>query len=71
MNNTGERNADMTLKDHKRLTREVRGSASERVTGRAAKSHQSCPTLCQSIDGSPPGSAVPGILQAGRRGAPK
>ena len=29
-----------------------------------AKSLQSCPTLCDSIDGSPPGSAVPGILQA-------
>ena len=25
---------------------------------------QSCPTLCDPIDGSPPGSAVPGILQA-------
>ena len=30
----------------------------------AAKSLQSCPTLCDHIDGSPPGSAVPGILQA-------
>ena len=30
----------------------------------AAKSHQSCPTLCDPIDGSPPGSPVPGILQA-------
>ena len=30
----------------------------------AAKSHQSCPTLCNPIDGSPPGSPVPGILQA-------
>jgi len=30
----------------------------------AAKSLQSCPTLCNPIDGSPPGSAVPGILQA-------
>ena len=30
----------------------------------AAKSRQSCPTLCYPIDGSPPGSAVPGILQA-------
>ena len=30
----------------------------------AAKSLQSCPTLCDSIDSSPPGSAVPGILQA-------
>ena len=29
-----------------------------------AKSLQSCPTLCDSIDGSPTGSAVPGILQA-------
>ena len=30
----------------------------------AAKSLQSCPTLCDPIDGSPPSSAVPGILQA-------
>ena len=30
----------------------------------AAKSLQSCPTLCHPIDGSPPGSPVPGILQA-------
>ena len=30
----------------------------------AAKSRQLCPTLCDPIDGSPPGSSVPGILQA-------
>ena len=30
----------------------------------AAKSHQSCPTLCDPIDGSLPGFPVPGILQA-------
>ena len=30
----------------------------------AAKSFQSCPTLCDPIDGSPPGSPIPGILQA-------
>ena len=30
----------------------------------AAKSLQSCPTLCDPIDGSPPGSPTPGILQA-------
>ena len=30
----------------------------------AAKSFQSCPTLCDPMDGSPPGSAIPGILQA-------
>jgi len=29
----------------------------------AAKSLQSCPTLCDPTDGSPPGSPVPGILQ--------
>ena len=29
-----------------------------------AKLLQSCPTLCDPIDGSPPGSPVPGILQA-------
>ena len=30
----------------------------------AAKACQSCPTLCDPIDRSPPGSSVPGILQA-------
>ena len=30
----------------------------------AAKSLQSCPTMCDPVDGSPPGSPVPGILQA-------
>ena len=30
----------------------------------AAKSFQSCPTLCDPIDGSPPGSPIPGTLQA-------
>ena len=30
----------------------------------AAKSLQSCPTLCDPIDYSPPGSTIPGILQA-------
>ena len=34
------------------------------TTSAAAKSLQSCPTLCDPIDGSPPGSPVPGILQA-------
>ena len=33
-------------------------------TAAAAKSLQSCSTLCNPIDGSPPGSPVPGILQA-------
>ena len=33
-------------------------------TAAAAKSLQSCPTLCDPIDSSPPGSSIPGILQA-------
>ena len=38
-----------------------KGQSKEAAT--AAKSLQSCPTLCDPIDGSPPGSPVPGILQ--------
>ena len=34
------------------------------ITAAAAASLQLCPTLCDPIDGSPPGSPVPGILQA-------
>ena len=36
----------------------------EKVAAAAAKSLQSCPTLCDPIDGSLAGSPVPGILQA-------
>ena len=39
-------------------------SAMKLLTAAAAKSLQLCPTLCDPIDGSPPGSPVPGILQA-------
>ena len=35
-----------------------------KLRGIAAASLQSCPTLCDPIDGSPTGSAIPGILQA-------
>jgi len=38
--------------------------ASLLLAATAAKSLQSCPTLCDPIDGSPPGSPIPGILQA-------
>ena len=38
--------------------------ASTALAAAAAKSLQSCPTPCDPIDGSSPGSAVPGILQA-------
>ena len=36
----------------------------ETLAATAAKSLQSCPTLCDPIAGSPPGSPVPGVLQA-------
>ena len=39
-------------------------AAAAAAVAAAAKSLQSCPTLCDPIDGSPPGSPVPGILQA-------
>ena len=35
-----------------------------KITAAAAKSLQSCRTLCDPIDGKPPGSPIPGILQA-------
>ena len=41
-----------------------RNSAAAAAAAAAAKSLQSCPTLCDPIDGSPPGSPIPGILQA-------
>ena len=37
---------------------------SQTAAAAAAKLLQSCPTLCDPIDGSPPGPPVPGILQA-------
>ena len=39
-------------------------AAAAAAAAAAAKSLQSCPTLCNSTDGSPPGSPLPGILQA-------
>ena len=44
------------------LGEEVKATAA--AAAAAAKSLQSCPTLCNSIDGSPLGSSFPGILQA-------
>jgi len=41
------------------------GCSNKLVLLSTAKSLQSCPTLCDPIDGSPPGSPVPGVLQAG------
>ena len=42
----------------------LREEAIKRPAADAADSLQSCPTLCNPIDGSPPGSPIPGILQA-------
>ena len=42
----------------------LNANAAAAASAAAAKSLQSCPTLCDPIDGSPPGSTVPGILQA-------
>ena len=41
-----------------------KGFSNTKIAAAAAKSLQLCPTLCDPIDGSPPGSPVPGILQA-------
>ena len=44
--------------------KDIKRSDLSAAAATAAKSLQSCPTLCDPIDGSPPGSPVPGILQA-------
>ena len=46
------------LTDNRRISEKLYAATA------AAKSLQSCPTLCDPIDGSPPGFPVPGILQA-------
>ena len=43
---------------------EATGYGGGHAAAAAAKSLQSCPTLCDPIDGFLPGSSVPGILQA-------
>ena len=45
------------------MTKNVKATGSVAAAAAAAKSLQSCPTLCDPRDGSPPGSPVPGILQ--------
>ena len=43
---------------------DILGISELKWTAAAAKSLQLCPTLCDPIDGNPPGSPIPGILQA-------
>ena len=49
---------------HKLSSKNTREDSAAAAAAAAAKSLQSCPTLCDPIDGSPLGSSVPGILQA-------
>ena len=48
-------------KEVSKVTRKLKAAA---TAAAAAKSLQSCPTLCDPIDVSPPGSPIPGFLQA-------
>ena len=50
---------DLYIENYKTLLKEIKED-----TAAAAKLLQSCPTLCDPIDGSPSGSPVPGILHA-------
>ena len=50
------------LNNNNHLNRERGGEYG--ILAAAAKSLQLCPSLCYPIDGRPPGSSVPGILQA-------
>ena len=52
------------FKKRKKQESAVSRKPSPKAAAAAAKSRQSCPALCDPIDGSPPGSPIPGILQA-------
>ena len=52
------------MRDRGQRKRQNHTFHSRAAAAAAVKSLQSCPTLCNPIDGSPPGSPVPGILQA-------
>ena len=52
------------MKNKSLITKWINGGKFIQWNAAAGKSRQSCPTLCNPIDGSPPGSPVPGILQA-------
>ena len=60
---TGEPGGLLSMGSH-RVRHDWSDLAMYTTTAAAAKSLQSCPTLCDPRDGSPPGSPIPGILQA-------
>ena len=62
MRNAGLEEAQARIKIARRNINNLRYA--DAASAAAAKSRHSCPTLCDPRDGSPPGSAVPGILQA-------
>ena len=62
MDKLGEMDKFLAMYNIPRLNQEEMENINRPVA--AAKSLQSCPTLCDPIGGSPPGSPVPGILQA-------
>ena len=52
------------IRTHFNTTHKINSRWIKDLNVRTAKSLQSCPTLCDPTDGSPPGSTIPGILQA-------
>ena len=62
--NAGLDEAQAGIKIARRNISNLRHADITTLMASAAKSPQLCPTLCDPIDGSPPGSPVPGILQA-------
>ena len=50
------------MEDSLEIPLKTRNAAAAAAAAAAAKSFQSCPSLCDPMDGSPPGPAVPGVL---------
>ena len=64
MGSSQQRNTNHNKKIKWNFKMRIHYPKEKKITAAAAKSLQLCPTLCDPIDGSPPGSPIPGILQA-------